>query len=108
MTTNFQQEVNKGAVKCSRLTDDESTDWCLADATRESLREHMKLLKDAYAEIERLTSLQINEIVIGDRRVLSNESEGTILGVTEWDNKIKEAGLTGRWCQIIIRPVNTK
>jgi len=96
---------NERLVKCSRLSDEGVTDWCLADAGRESLREHMSLLKAAYAEIERLTSLQLNEIVVGDRRVLVDGAEGTILSMAEWDKQIKEAGLTSKWCQIIIRPV---
>lgn len=98
---------NEQLVKCVRLTGETDTDWCLAEAGKESLREHMKLLKEAYAEIERLTNLQINEVVVGDRRVLSNGAEGTFLSMTHWDRQIKEAGLTGKWCQIIVRPVTT-
>jgi len=94
-------------VKCVRLSDKGVTDWCLADAGRNSLREHMKLLKEAYAEIERLTNLQMNEIVVGDRRVLSDGAEGTILSMAHWDSRLKEAGLTDKWCQIIIRPATT-
>ena len=110
-TTEIEDSVEAASpvdelVKCVRLSDETVTDWCLAEAGKESLREHMKLLKDAYAEIERLTNLQINEIVVGDRRVLSDGEEGTILGIAHWDSRIKEAGLTNKWCQIIVRPVN--
>jgi hypothetical protein len=92
-------------VKCRRLS--EETDWCLAEAGKESLREHMKLLKEAYAEIERLTNLQRNEIVVGDRMVDENgDAEGTLLTSTHWDKRMIDAELTGKWCQIIIRPVN--
>ena len=92
-------------VKCRRLSEETETDWCMADATRDSLREHMRLLRDAYAEIERLTNLQISEIVVGDRRVLSNGAEGTILSMVQWDKRLKEADLIGKWCQIVIRPI---
>jgi len=94
-------------VKCRRLSDETETDWCLAAAGRESLREHMRLLKEAQERIAYLEELRMNEIVIGDRRVLIDGAEGTILSVAEWDKQIKEAGLTNKWCQIVIRPVGT-
>jgi hypothetical protein len=95
-------------VKCKRLSSETETDWCMAEAMQESLREHMKLLKDAHAEIERLTNLQINEIVIGDRLVDDNgDGQGTVLTSAHWNKRIEEAGLAGKWCQIIVRPAGT-
>lgn len=100
------KDETEAPIKCQRLSSDTETDWCMADAARSSLREHMKLLKDAYAEIERLKELQINEIVIGDRLVDANGSaQGTVLTSSHWDKRIADTGLSGRWCQIIIRPV---
>ncbi|MCG7932325.1 MAG: hypothetical protein N0E44_20080 [Candidatus Thiodiazotropha lotti] len=95
-------------VKCRQLSEATETDWCLAEACRESLREHMRLLKDAQNRIAYLEDLRINEIVIGDRMVDSNgDARGTVLTSTHWDKRIQEAGLSGQWCQIIIRPVST-
>ena len=96
-------------VKCRRLNAETETDWCLDEATQESLREHVKLLKYAYAEIERLTSLQLDQIVIGDRLVDANgDGQGIVLSTTHWDDRIKKAGLAGKWCQIIIQPVKPR
>ena len=106
MSKVMQDSPNKQPIKCRRLSDETETDWCLAEAGKDSLREHMKLLKEAYAEIERLTNLQLNEIVIGDRMVTDEGfAEGTVLTSAHWDKRIIEAGHKGRWCQIIIRPI---
>jgi hypothetical protein len=75
---------------------------------RESLREHMKLLKAAQERIAHLESQRIDEVVIGDRRLThAGYTQGTVLSTSLWDEKITDAGLTGKWCQIIIRPVGT-
>lgn len=93
-------------VKC-QLGSCLETDWCQADAMRESLREHMKLLKAAQERIAHLESQRIDEVVVGDRLTHAGYTQGTVLSTSLWDDKIKEAGLTGKWCQIIIRPVGT-
>jgi len=43
-------------VKCTKLSKDSTSDWCLLETTQESLREHMKLLKNCYKENENLKS----------------------------------------------------
>lgn len=83
------------------------TDWCQADAMRESLREKMSLLKVAYERIEKLETQRIDEIVIGDVRITDGNREGTILGSGRQEERMTEAGLAGRWCQIVIRPATT-
>lgn len=98
--------MNESQFKCRRLSEETETDWCLAEASRESLREHMRLLKDAQERISYLESLRMNEIVIGDRLLDGNgDAQGTILGSGHWDKRMIEAGLSGKWCQIIIRPI---
>jgi len=98
---------NLKAVKCRRLSDETETDWCLAEAGRESLREHMRLLKEAQERITYLESLRMNEIVVGDRMINENgDAQGTVLASAHWDKRILEAELEGKWCQIIIRPIN--
>ena len=83
------------------------TDWCQADAMRESLREKMALLKSAYEKIEKLETQRIDEIVIGDIKITDGNREGTILCSGRQEERMVEAGLAGRWCQIVIRPVTT-
>ena len=85
-----------------------STDWCQADAMRDSLREHMALLKAANEKIQKLEQQRVDEIVVGDRRVSDGDAEGTILTLENWDKQIIEKGLSGKWLQIIIRPVADK
>ncbi len=86
-----------------------ATDWCQADAMRDSLREHMALLKAAYEKIEKLEAASFDEIVVGDRFIAtSGAPQGTILGLTNWDKRMLEAGLSEKWCQIIIRPARIR
>ena len=95
--------------KCRRLSSETETDWCMADAARESLREHMKLLKKAQERIAYLESLRMNEIVIGDRLVAENgDAQGSVLSIGQWDKRIIEAELFDTWCQIIIRPITKR
>jgi len=94
-------------IKCRRLSEETETDWCLADASRESLREYMKLLKEATGRINYLESLRLDEIAVGDRFIENGDAQGTILSTENWDKRMIEAGLSERWCQIIIRPVTT-
>jgi len=48
-------------IECTKLSDEGVADWCLLDATQESLREHMKLLKKAYIENKHQAE-EINEL----------------------------------------------
>ncbi len=41
-------------IECTNLSEDGTADWCLLEATQNSLREHMKLLNKCYKEIEQL------------------------------------------------------
>lgn len=54
--------------KCSRLSDETITDWCLAEAGKESLRECMKLLKEERLRVELLRQ-EIKEGLHDDREV---------------------------------------
>lgn len=86
-----------------------NTDWCQADAMRDSLREHMRLLKEARERIAELEEQRVSEIVIGDRLIDDKgDAQGTILSTSHWDNRIIENGLGNVWCQIIIRPLKVK
>ncbi len=64
-------------IKCTQLSADYTSDWCLLEATQGSLREHMKLLNDAYKELDY-------------RAEIINTRDGTIKQLQERVRKLEE------------------
>jgi hypothetical protein len=82
----------------------EGRDWSLLEATQNSLREHMAMVRELQTKVSELEN--VRKAVIGQYKIVSGgHREGTLIGSTHWPKIVDDAGMTGEWMELAFIPL---